>query len=430
MAETFVAQARKIDSAQVKEVVTDGRAYLIAPMIAARAGVMNKYLVPADELGKFVDAWNDAPIPVHHPKVNGLHVSARAADQIEQSIGRLYDVTFDDGLTLKGMAKIDIQKAERLGGDALIALSALRSGKPVEVSTGYFCDIENRAGTHDGVEYVGIQRNIRPDHVALLPGETGACSWQDGCGIPRVNSDLRANLDASLNDTLRMVSDAWYSQFQSRSEVAMDATPSDSWVREVWADFVIARENRKLWRYDYTVDGTSVTFGSPVEVVVTYTAVATNKKDNGGSIVDTNIPAEGCNDCPPEGTPATSAPATNSGDTGAQGTPPSAGDFEGMTELRSLIDAVRELGGLDGLRQALADVKTNADAERNAMADSIVANSNGVFTRDDLDGLSVAHLRKMSAAFRPADYLGAGGPVTNRAGGDWTPYVTPSVEVQ
>jgi hypothetical protein len=101
-----------------------------------------------------------------------------------------------------------------------------------------------------------------------------------------------------------------------------------------------------------------------------------------------------------------------------------------MAELRSLIDAVRELGGLDGLRQALADVKTNADAERNAMADSIVANSNGVFTRDDLDGLSVAHLRKMSAAFRPADYLGAGGPVTNRAGGDWTPYVTPSVEVQ
>lgn len=428
MTEIFATQARKIDSAQAKEVVLDGRAYLTAPMIAARAGVMNKYLVPAEELGRFVDAWNDAPLPVHHPMANGLHVSARASDQIDNSIGRLYDVTFDDGLLLKGMARIDIQKAERLGGDALIVLKALRSGTPIEVSTGYFCDIEDRAGTHDGKEYVGIQRNIRPDHVALLPGEIGACSWQDGCGIPRVNSDLRANLDASLDETLRMVSDAWYSQFQPQSEVAMDA-PSDSWVREVWADFVIARKDGKLMRYDYTVDGTLVTFGSPVEVVVTYTAVATNKKDNGGAIVDTNKPVDDCKDCPPEDTPATK-PVTNE-DTGAQGDPPTADvGFDGMAELRSLVDAVREFGGVDGFRAALADLKTNADAERNTMIEGITANSDGVFTRDDLTELPTAHLRKMSAAFRPANYLGAGGPVTNRSDGDWKPYVTPKAEVQ
>lgn len=42
-----------------------------------------------------------------------------------------------------------------------------------------------------------IARNLNPDHLALLPGGTGACSWEDGCGV-RANErkDLKMADDA------------------------------------------------------------------------------------------------------------------------------------------------------------------------------------------------------------------------------------------
>lgn len=57
----------------------------------------------------------------------------------------------------------------------------------LEVSTGYWHDGRQQAGSFDGEPYREVQRSLLSDHLAILPNERGACSVNDGCGTPRVN---------------------------------------------------------------------------------------------------------------------------------------------------------------------------------------------------------------------------------------------------
>ena len=100
-------------------------------------------------------------------------------------MGQLFNARYEDG-RIKAELWIDTAKAGKIAPDVL---SLLQAGRPLELSTGLFLDEEPTAGTWQGEEYTGVVRNFRADHVALLPGGTGACSWDDGCGAPRLNRD-------------------------------------------------------------------------------------------------------------------------------------------------------------------------------------------------------------------------------------------------
>ena len=176
----------------------DGREYAVAPVVAMIAGVRNGELVPADELGKFVGAWEGRPIPLRHPEDGeGRHVTANAPEIIEASVLGSFFGAHMDGDALKGELWLDVAKAQKLGGDALLALNRLEAGQVMEVSIAYFCDFEQAAGEFGGERYTAIQRNLRPDHVALLPDEIGSCSVADGCGANRVN---RLTVNAAEGD--------------------------------------------------------------------------------------------------------------------------------------------------------------------------------------------------------------------------------------
>lgn len=167
----------------------DGREYAVAPAVLIKEGVLNGQFVPSEEIAAFVDSWNGRPIPVRHPQVNGEFVSANSPAVLEASvIGALFGASME-GTKLKGELWIDTAKAVNMGGDALTLLARMDAGQPVELSTGYYCDVEQTSGYHNGTFFEGIQRNLRPDHVALLPDEVGACSVEDGCGAPRVNTE-------------------------------------------------------------------------------------------------------------------------------------------------------------------------------------------------------------------------------------------------
>lgn len=171
---------------QVRSDVLDGRDHLVAPIVLLVEGVLNRELVLAEEFGRFVECWNDVPLPLAHPQVRGQHVSAKGLDVVIQAVGRLYNVRLV-GDRLVGEAWIDVEKAQE-SEDGQELLRRLDEGQAIEVSTGYFRDPERVTGVWDnGRLYESIARNIRPDHVALLLWQQGACSWKDGCGMPRVN---------------------------------------------------------------------------------------------------------------------------------------------------------------------------------------------------------------------------------------------------
>jgi len=166
----------------------DGREYAVAPAVAIVEGVLNGYFVPADEIAGFVEAWNGRPIPLRHPQRNGEYVSANSPDIVEaEVIGAFYNA-YMDGTALKGEFWFDVAKIERLGGIALDTLNRMEAGEVVEVSTAYWCEIVVEPGIYNATPYLGVQRGIRPDHIALLPDEIGACSVSAGCGVPRLNA--------------------------------------------------------------------------------------------------------------------------------------------------------------------------------------------------------------------------------------------------
>ncbi|MCW4050497.1 MAG: DUF2213 domain-containing protein [Candidatus Bathyarchaeota archaeon] len=172
----------------------DGREYLVCPVVAVKQGILNTQLLLAAEIEKSVVLWNDVPIPIPHPLENGEKISARDLDVIEESVvGRFYNAYYENE-SLKGELWIDVEKAEKLGDVALTILKRLRKGDPVEVSTAYYSDTDlSDTGTYNGKQYVGVQHNLRPDHIALLLEGKGACSWIDGCGTPRINQELVNN---------------------------------------------------------------------------------------------------------------------------------------------------------------------------------------------------------------------------------------------
>jgi len=177
----------------------EGKYYAVAPVVALVEGVHNGFLYPLDEISKFVPAWNGVPVPVFHPEDDFGPISCNDPQIIQkQSIGRFFNAYMEDG-KLKGEIWIDVEKAQRIAPEVM---EYLQSGKRLEVSTALWSDHEAITGDWNGEPYEAIFRNIRPDHLALLPGGQGACSWEDGCGV-RINQGGNNDMESNVKGRAR-----------------------------------------------------------------------------------------------------------------------------------------------------------------------------------------------------------------------------------
>lgn len=183
----LIVQRAQMTANRAERRTLDGRPHLVVPIVALVAGVVNGELVTVEELATFAAAWNGRPVPLRHPQDGTGYISANSPEVIESSVlGQVFGMHVD-GDRLLGEVWLDEEKCARLGGDALAVLNRLDRGEVVEVSTGYFCEFEPMVGEFNGKPYRAVQHNLRPDHVALLPDEVGACSVADGCGVGRFN---------------------------------------------------------------------------------------------------------------------------------------------------------------------------------------------------------------------------------------------------
>ena len=169
-----------------------GRKHLVIPVVMMVEGVHNgsagAILHEAAELAKYPAAWNGIPVLIGHPEDNGRPISANIPEVLEKNIvGRVYNTRFEGEGRNRLVAEAWIDE-ERIAEISSTALQYIREKKPIDVSVGVFSDDEYVAGRWKDEEYIGIARNYRPDHLALLPNGRGACGWEDGCGV-RVNEE-------------------------------------------------------------------------------------------------------------------------------------------------------------------------------------------------------------------------------------------------
>lgn len=182
-----------------------GKEYIVVPVVALVEGVIQGMaaegpeLALAEEFGRYPDSWNGRPIVMSHPTKDGKPISANSPEALEEyQIGFIFNASLV-GTQLQHEAWVDVERMQALNDDSKEILEILQKGEMIEVSTGYFAQIEKTPGLHGNSSYDAIQRNVVPDHLAFLAnGTVGACSNKDGCG-----AQLAVN--AKPNDTFQMV---------------------------------------------------------------------------------------------------------------------------------------------------------------------------------------------------------------------------------
>ena len=178
-----------------RKATLNGRDHYVVPMSLIVPGVLSgskgALHYPPDEISKNYDAWNGMPLVVNHPMHNGKPISARSAAVIDShGIGTVLNARINSNGKLVAEGWFDIQKANSV--DPRI-ISSIERGEQIELSTGLFTDnipVKNGENAHhNGKRYTHVARNYRPDHLAILPDELGACSIKDGCGVGVINSN-------------------------------------------------------------------------------------------------------------------------------------------------------------------------------------------------------------------------------------------------
>jgi len=148
--------------------------WLVVPVVMAKEGVeMNGAIIPGEEF--FAPSWNGVPVTFGHPEdAAGNFLSANSPDTLDDwGVGYIFGAEYTGG-KLKAEAWININRAEELREGSI---EALESGDlEIDVSTGYFAQ-------HNQGDGVVIHEDIKPDHLAILFGIPGACSFEDGCGV-------------------------------------------------------------------------------------------------------------------------------------------------------------------------------------------------------------------------------------------------------
>lgn len=173
--------------------------YLVVPVTIIVEGVHNGFFYPAEELKKSVPEWENVLIPIYHPvDPQGQFLSAKEVET--ECVGRFCNSTWDENK--KGIVGEFWILKEKISTEII---DELINGN-MEVSTGLFADHDfDKAGTWNGEKYEAELSNYNPDHVALLPGSLGACSWADGCGV-RANYKVNKKEDQIIKKEVHNLS--------------------------------------------------------------------------------------------------------------------------------------------------------------------------------------------------------------------------------
>lgn len=349
----------------VRRETMDGREHLVVPVVMIVEGVLNNALLTESEFGKYAESWNGRPVPVLHPERNGQPVSANQPDIISKStIGHIFNTKAEGG-KLKAEAWIDINKAGRIGQSDLIA--QLEAGEVVEVSTGYWADDEIKAGEHNGRAYETIHRNIRPDHLALLPGQEGACSVADGCGT-RVNS--KRGIAMKTREAFELIANKLGLKSNCNcEEQEMDlltqakALHKNEALTAKQLQMIQDMDEDQLAMLQAIVSAMPGKSAEPPETEEGEKEVEEMAKGEDGENVATNK---------------------------------SAAKTPDVDEL--VANKVAE------------------HLRRHDVTQKLTANERCPFTADEMKAMEIEHLEKLEKSIRPADYSGQGGPTTHGAG--------------
>lgn len=284
----LTAYNQTIPGQDLQMVSHQGKDHWILPVIMMVEGVHSgsggPLLYTAEELGKFASAWDGTAVVINHPSSeDGTPISANNPDGVGQVVGRLFNTRME-GVKLKSEAWVDIDTLEQVSPEAY---TYIKDEKALEVSIGVYSEEVNKQGVFNNEEYRAVAQNLRPDHLALLPGAVGACSWDDGCGV-RTNKqkdnevkNLKTLSSKELLEegvSIHLISnEAGYREVIRTIQRMLDLLDSNGryyYLDEIYETYIVYRvetsetQDTSYYRRDYAAqeDGTIEFTTAPVQV--------------------------------------------------------------------------------------------------------------------------------------------------------------------
>jgi len=287
---TFNLQTNK---ASLRHDTMEGRDFLVAPCVmiteGVHAGSQGPLYYPAEELSKTPAIWNSKPVVVYHPQANGQSISA--CDPVvfsQQKIGVLLNTRFEEG-KLKTECWLE---EDRMRSVDERVLTALEGGDVMEVSTGLFTDNDASSGEWNGEAYSAIARNYRPDHLAILPDQKGACSVDDGAGLLRNAAGDQGAKGLLAKSLMSVYNELSHNEIWSKLNAKIRPTSnevSDTWVTDVFDGHFIYEKDSKTYFQKYSVKDDEVKLNGirmEAEKITSY-------KLSDGSIVGNTVLGDG-----------------------------------------------------------------------------------------------------------------------------------------
>lgn len=230
----------------LREEMLNGRRHIVVPVVAMVEGVHQGIVGPGqpgprsfysfNELSRAVASLSGVATTLHHPTSETELVSANSVAGQPFVIGHVHNARAENSRLL-AEAWLDVEHLMTMSPDTMQALNA---GTSIDVSLGVFSEVITATGEWRGETYDEIMTNIRFDHLALLPGATGACSWADGCGV-RVN---KRNIQTKKESDMKFSAFQKITQWASRmTERFLNNEASHDDIRE------------KLWAWVNGLDG-------------------------------------------------------------------------------------------------------------------------------------------------------------------------------
>ncbi len=424
--------------AKTRTAMLEDREHTVIPMVmileGVHAGSSGPLLYTTEELSKTPQIWNHKPVVVYHPELNGQGISACDPDVVNnRKVGVIMNTRWDaKAKRLPAEAWIEKSRADKI--DPRI-FKAITNNEIMELSTGLFSDLEQSPGDLNGEKYDGIVRNIRPDHLALLPDKIGACSVAKGAGllrnemksgsmdpkqmIHRLNRFLGITDNESPEDMRTILGSSLRKKFNVTDNTQL-------WVDSVHSNFAIYELNGKLFRLGYTVSDAAVSLNeeSPVEIQIEYRTVdgakitgnqdqreQTNNDMNKQAMI-VAILAANCGWSDKAALEGLSDKQIESIHNGVKPTTPPPPPPVAKVEVPAVVTPTTTTANQEPAKKqtmeeylrnappeisaALTALLANSDSEKASLIEKITANKDSGFSKEDLKDMTVANLKRIA----------------------------------
>jgi hypothetical protein len=275
-----------------------GEEYRVVPLSMLVEGVLTgskgPVFYPSQEIHNAAASWNNVPITLDHPSVGNKHIYIRTNPHLlhDFELGFIRNSIFDNKLRAEGC--FNVAKCKRLSPELL---NRIDSNTPIDLSTGLDADVEPANGLFNGRGFDYIARNHRPDHLAILLNQRGACSQADGCGV-LVNSENSGMPAPTMfhdelltnNISQNQIRDQLDSQLRKSTPVFQDEEGREirPYITDIYGRFLVYALDDELFKVPYTKKGSKVMLSSdsPQRVIREFTFTPVNNTEENSSMAD------------------------------------------------------------------------------------------------------------------------------------------------